>query len=665
MKKLLYSALALAGIIAVSCTKEADVQTDLPGTRALSIKAYLGDDTKTAYADEKTFTWLQGDLISLLVSDGSSFDLAQLEAESGGASTNFLGTVADGWAPGGIAVYPYASSDSYEYSYYNGVELEFDRIGTPLASLNSTIYATGLGTDYNPLSLIPLIGQPQNDGSYKFQTATGILKFTFTKVPSTVAAVYLVNEDQSAPVPLSGTFLIDDDGFIKMENTVGGSNGKWVYVDPVEDGGTLTVYIPIPVGTIPAGTEIRLINNSYEIVFSQAFAKDVEVKRNVITNIAALEVPDNSVKASYEDFLGNWEYTSATGSEVWTIAEKVSGQSYSIIGINGVVPECGEVAEAIYDSAKGRFTVSNQVLANSTDKLVAIWTYGNSVYSNEDYMVDPLIFTGVMMNDGTIEARPSADEYGALEGFAYFKGAKTYAGYDALPAVLTPTQATPDLPEPGQEDDPLQKQYFYDDFILGISMDDIAGNRWYLYAAEAHEEEREYWGNVSFTYEGLIEGEDIVSISGLTGGAGEYYGFDDSVTFDLYEGILWSHKDPMEPFTVGGQTYYPLPGYLCVENNYYYPWNYCLFGAYVDEGIIALTPYEEYIAIGYTFTGLFFVLNDENGDYLADLGEIHDILFVNPAVYSSPESALRSSPSPAPLAPKERSTPAARNSISI
>ena len=104
-------------------------------------------------------------------------------------------------------------------------------------------------------------------------------------------------------------------------------------------------------------------------------------------------------------------------------------------------------------------------------------------------------------------------------------------------------------------------------------MDDIAGKSWYLYAAEAHEEEREYWGNVSFTYEGLIEGEDIVSISGLTGGSGEYYGFDDSVTFDLYDGLLWSHKDPMEPFTLGEQTYYPIPSCVCVENNYYYTYN--------------------------------------------------------------------------------------------
>lgn len=70
MKKLLYSVFALAGILAVSCTKEeeapvAPVQEEA-ATYTTTIQATIGEETRTAYENFKKFSWLAQDEISVL-----------------------------------------------------------------------------------------------------------------------------------------------------------------------------------------------------------------------------------------------------------------------------------------------------------------------------------------------------------------------------------------------------------------------------------------------------------------------------------------------------------------------------------------------------------------------------------------------------------------------
>ena len=69
MKKLLYSALALAGIFAVACNKEVEApvapeQKEVK-TSTYTIQATIGDETRTAYENFQKFSWKADDKISV------------------------------------------------------------------------------------------------------------------------------------------------------------------------------------------------------------------------------------------------------------------------------------------------------------------------------------------------------------------------------------------------------------------------------------------------------------------------------------------------------------------------------------------------------------------------------------------------------------------------
>lgn len=181
-------------------------------------------------------------------------------------------------------------------------------------------------------------------------------------------------------------------------------------------------------------------------------------------NIGTFEKESPYAKASYEDFLGEWTYTSEAGTETWLIEENVKGESYKISGLDmGLQPNGKEYPVAAYDAETGSFTLSNQLLgswtysgATVTDYLVAVWYNSQGIPSdNSSYMTDPLICTAYMLKDGSaVQVVPSSDSYGALEGFAIFvsTGDGSYLRYTKdgaycstpIPGTLVKSQVQPE-----------------------------------------------------------------------------------------------------------------------------------------------------------------------------------------------------------------------------
>ena len=154
-----------------------------------------------------------------------------------------------------------------------------------------------------------------------------------------------------------------------------------------------------------------------------AVGLDSEARLSGKYAVTAFEKESPYKKAAYEDFLGEWTYTGASGSEVWTIKEKENGKTYTIEGIAKIQPGGGVYPEAVYDAENGTFTVSCQPMGkfefqgyHVTDQLTAVYYYGGNFYDNAEYMLDPLIFTASLRNDGDVDIIPSNDDYGPLEG---------------------------------------------------------------------------------------------------------------------------------------------------------------------------------------------------------------------------------------------------------
>lgn len=156
------------------------------------------------------------------------------------------------------------------------------------------------------------------------------------------------------------------------------------------------------------------------------------------------EKKDPHKKAAYEEFLGEWTFFDENGiPQIWNFAEKVPGASYTVENISGLTPEGGQLAVAEYNAAAGNVTFSNQALGQWTyegvtyqDYFVAVYnSYFGGFYDNSEYMDDPLIATLAFYEDGTADLRPSSDEYGPLEGFAYVFYDEDYEEYNYNTAV--------------------------------------------------------------------------------------------------------------------------------------------------------------------------------------------------------------------------------------
>ncbi|MBR6346059.1 MAG: hypothetical protein IKR69_01575 [Bacteroidales bacterium] len=293
MKKIL-SAIAFTAVIAVSCSKELnkDVETIPEGeVNIVRISASIDDGLKTAYANEKTFSWVKNDLIRVLCSDGSNSSFANFTAESAGASSTFYATITDWYRPSGLAFYPTSIAPSVSGGKYTvSIPQDFS------APVN------------NPLSGLPIIGVPDSNGSaYSFSSATGILKFTVNNVPDEAAwfSIYTNTTNQS----LCGNFTIGDDNVIYLSNYAGTGNTEYYSHISPDSNGTAVLYVPVPVGTIKAGLKIVIEDNSINSLFEIETKQDIEVKRNTVLELKPIECPTvtwNSLGTGkfYDSYIG-------------------------------------------------------------------------------------------------------------------------------------------------------------------------------------------------------------------------------------------------------------------------------------------------------------------------------------------------------------------------
>ena len=324
MKKLFYSALALAGVLAVSCNKEKEqvVPAAPVNTHTVTITASFGEETRTAYANDKTFTWQAKDSIYVLTSNDAEgyVRFAKFYAKTSGVTVDFEGEVEDGYVPYAFAVY--TAADSYVAF---GSDDDDDNI---YVNLPGSTYIDGTDPNYytvsssNPLANLALVGVDNGEGVYTFHSAMGVIKFTLTDLDPSARWFELLAADGQM---LQGQFAIDfeNGGII---NRSGAREGTYTYNDrtyrysysnlfynftPASDG-TVSIYVPVPIGTLGAGATITIMDDDNNVLFERTTTKDIEVVRNKVTVLSPL-------KAKYEwQSLGKGKYID---QYIWGLAD--------------------------------------------------------------------------------------------------------------------------------------------------------------------------------------------------------------------------------------------------------------------------------------------------------------------------------------------------------
>ena len=375
MRKYFYASLALAAVMTVSCNKaEIEAPEEVIGT-PITIHVSYDDDTKTTYADGKTFSWVKDDNIALqVIKDAdNSLDVITLSAASTGRNVDFSGIIPEGYSVGSYAFYPKGTGDSYYSS-------DLGKVITSTGEMHLRTWGTITPDLDNPMGSIPLIGKRLSDGTYRFRTATGILKITVENIP---ADTYFFQLDAADGTALNGNFSFGDDCTLYMENVETAWPQKYVYFTPQADGETRTFYLPIPVGTIPAGMTASINSSSLGKVVLATTKDAITVTRNKVLNLGTLSVP----YCTLDDILGTYIMT-------------VTGGPYSSNSTTGEF-----VIEASDDPAQGNIMITKfagvsgkqyGTFNGSTLTFPADQLFGPNPYSNaSDYPYVALdAFTG-------------------------------------------------------------------------------------------------------------------------------------------------------------------------------------------------------------------------------------------------------------------------------
>lgn len=194
--------------------------------------------------------------------------------------------------------------------------------------------------------------------------------------------------------------------------------------------------------------------------------------------------------------------------------------------------------------------------------------------------------------------------------------------------------------------DPMQVKYKFDDIKDEVSTADLFNTTWNYYAVDAFDEDdatnRQYLGTVTFSENA---GDDTyVKVKGLTSYLAPNLDSKDDTMLAKYNGLV----SPMPYCYIGMFKTYYVGNLFTFEEN---PTGIngsqgCLYGGYVEDGMLAFVPNPNYVTQGYTFKGIYWGgysnYDPAAGKFTnlaADLVQFDYLMLVNPANDSNAATA--------------------------
>ncbi len=324
MRQISFSILGIALLMSAACAKveEPAVDQPVPAESAdFQIMATIDNnsiDTKTAYTEDATakkavITWVKDDKINLLAyasADPYSANCYPCDIDE----STINGDQATFKASGAI-------STDYPLSYYAVYPADLTISGTK-DNYNITLPAeyTVSGTDFTQVK-VPLIGTVDSGNEYVFTTATGVLKITLSNVPVNARKVVLITSSDK----LSGVFPLDAANGLQMSECTSPGNSITVNFPQQAAGSTISVYMPVPVGTISAGATFQVQDGSGNAIkVTAATKKAISIVKGHLLPLPTISVED-WVSLGTGKFVDNHTFYQAAG---WCGANGLTANTY-------------------------------------------------------------------------------------------------------------------------------------------------------------------------------------------------------------------------------------------------------------------------------------------------------------------------------------------------
>lgn len=404
--------------------------------------------------------------------------------------------------------------------------------------------------------------------------------------------------------------------------------------------------VPIAVTT---GEDVAFLNY---IVYEGALGKAV-VGDHVAAIMKGTEVP---TKVALESTTSTLEITLENSGEytIIVIPSNADGELQEANYAYAVFNFLAAGDENPVDGHAGIETLSDKYIAQniSPETSLEVWMYGKQITSAKFLVVKEKDFTSV--DEGTYEQLVkergnsiTGDDLEALnaEGFSviinqllpgtsYVLIAYMSNGYEEV--WIHDTAFTAGDPNP------LTVDWSAGDFVNVVNKEDFIAKEWDLYgrglSRSGFASERAKIGVVSAEDGGVVDEEDILILKGLSLGAGARYGFDDALETDVYNGVIYTHKTDYGMVNIGGSDYYVDAEFHTSDDKAYVA-NYALVGAYVDDGLIAMTASPSYIqSYNIAFDGVLYQAwtdDTDSAELVGTLSGVLDIIFADPDVFQN------------------------------
>lgn len=225
-------------------TVEPDNTPEDPDDLSVNLTVRLSTAAKEIIAD---IAWTGQDLITVTTNtaDGAAGTL-----NITGSNGSFTGILPEGCSLGSWAFYP-----AWDGTATSPCFMEI----LPDGKNYNIRLRESISPDQNkPLRAIPLSGIISH-GNTDLDLATGVLKITVEYIPSSARALYLEAPEGTA---LSGIFQLSANGTALSSAAVTSSPRKSISFTPEKEAETRDFYIPLPIGTIPAGLKVSLLTGS-------------------------------------------------------------------------------------------------------------------------------------------------------------------------------------------------------------------------------------------------------------------------------------------------------------------------------------------------------------------------------------------------------------------
>ena len=202
---------------AAACNNGHDIEIEEPiipdaPTYTFSLTANMDEEsTKTAYANDKIFSWSAEDQISVLFHNGDVNKFFTLTNTTGaGTSATFSGEIETGYTVGSsnaekIALFPAGDH------YYDRVKAKYDATNYPKRGAFFNIPSLTDFTETHVSANLPMAALGDDDNVFAFKHLSGSYKVVFKDIDPSVTKVKLEVKNQIERA-LSGDFRLEDGG---------------------------------------------------------------------------------------------------------------------------------------------------------------------------------------------------------------------------------------------------------------------------------------------------------------------------------------------------------------------------------------------------------------------------------------------------------------------